>query len=161
MAFNNRLDRIFPGMGQPLRNDALFLLSGVALTTTGSPQTTTLPSSGVLAPPTSAGRMRIKIYNPGTTPTLTDIIVNASDGTNLVRIGQGLFHPNVGIALTATLWFEAEFEYILDVAASGAGGGATGQLSGVVGGATTFQVITTLTGAGGTASMDVEIGPLI
>jgi hypothetical protein len=160
VSFQNRLDRLFPGMGQPLRNDLLFLLQGQAISTAASPQTITLPASGSIVPGTSCGRMRIKIYNPATTPTLTDIIVNAGDGTNLVRIGQGLFHPNVGIALTATLWFEAEFEYILDVAATVAtAGGATGKL--LPGGATLFQVITTLTGAGGTASMDVELAPLI
>jgi hypothetical protein len=56
---------------------------------------------------------------------------------------------------------EFEFEYILDVASSGAGGGATGQLSGVIGGANAFAVLYTMTGAAGTASMDVEIAPLI
>lgn len=161
MAFNKRLDSMFPGMGVALRNDAVFIQNGVALTVAASPQTTTHPAAGVLAPPTTFGRLRIKIYNGATAFVLTDIIVNASDGTNLVRIAQGLIHPTVGVLLSATLWVEFEFEYVLDTAASGAGGGATGQLSGVVGGATTFQIITTGTGAGGTASMDVELVPLV
>jgi hypothetical protein len=161
VAFNKRLDSLFPGTGVGLRNDAVLIQNGVALTVAASPQTTTHPATGVLAPTCSAGRLRIKIYNGGTAFVLTDIIVNASDGTNLVRIGQGLVHPNTTILLSATLWYEQQFSFILDVASSGAGGGATGQLSGVVGGATTFQIITTGTGAGGTASMDVELVPLV
>ncbi len=161
MSFNNRLDRIFPGMGQPLRNDTLFLAQGLALSTTGQ-QSNTLPAAGLLVPTTSAGRMRVKIYNGGgTTPALTDLLVTASDGTNTVVIGQSVLHPTVAITITATQWFEYEFEYLLDVAASGAGGGASGQLSGVVGGATSFAVKTTLSGTSPTASMDVELAPLV
>jgi hypothetical protein len=162
VAFVKRLDSIFPGMGQPLRNDAVFLQSGLAVTTAGGPlQAFPIPATGVLSPTTSAGKLRIKIYNPTNAPSLTQVQVKASDGTNSVFIGQSEFNPAAGIALTATLWYEQMFEYILDVASSGAGGGASGQLSGVVGGATTFSVLVTITGAGGTASMDVELAPLV
>jgi hypothetical protein len=161
VAFNRRLDSIFPGMGQPLRNDSVYLQTGLALTTAASPQTSPIPLTGTLSPTTTAGRMRIKIYNPATSPVLTLLRVLASDGTNSIVIAQSEWSYTGGLALSTTLWFEFEFEYILDVASSGAGGGATGQLSSVVGGANAFSIITTLTGAGGTASMDVEIAPLI
>lgn len=158
MSLNVRVDRIFPGMGQTLRNDAAYLLTGVALTTTGSPQTTTVPAVAGL--PFTAGRVRIKIYNGGTGATLTDIVTKATDGTNTCWIGGGILHPTAAIPIT-TNWLEFEFEYVLDVATSGAGGFASGQFSGVIGGATQIQVITTLAGAGGTGSMDLELAPLI
>lgn len=162
MAFNKRLDSIFPGMGQPLRNDSVFQATGIAVATTGSPLTTTFPLNSVLiAPATSAGRMRLKFYNGATSPVLTTIQVSASDGTNRVQIPQGYF-SNGTIVLSATSWVEFEFEYILDVAAGvGLGGGSIGQLLSSVGGATSFNIITTFTGAGGTALMDVELCPLI
>ena len=160
MSLNIRLDRIFPGMGVSVRNDTQYLRAGIALS--GTPQqTSVLPATGIILP-TTAGRIRVKIYNGGgTTPTFTDLVVNASDGTNTVIIGPSLVHPASAIGLTATQWFEYEFEYLLDTAASGAGGGATGQLSGVVGGATSFNILTTMGGTSPTASMDVEICPLI
>jgi hypothetical protein len=162
VAFNKRLDSIFPGMGVGLRNDAVLIQTGIALSTTGQ-QSTPIPASGVLAPTTSAGRIRIKIYNGGgTSPTLIDLLVTATDGTNTVLIPQSLIHPTVAWPLTtATSWFEFEFEFILDVASSGAGGGAVGQLSGVIGGANAFSVKTTLGGTTPTASMDLELVPLI
>jgi hypothetical protein len=161
VAFNKRLDSIFPGMGQPLRNDTLFVRTGVAITTGGNPNATTIPSSGVLAPTTSAGKMRIKIYNQTVATSLVSLIVSASDGTNSVLIPQGCINLAAAFAIDATHWLEFLFEYILDVAGTGAGGGASGQLSSVVGGATTFTVSPTLSGGGGTASMDVELAPLI
>lgn len=162
MAFNKRLDSIFPGMGQPLRNDASFVQNGLAVTTAGGPlQAFPVPLTGLLVPTTSCGRFRVKIYNPTNTPLLTQFQLKASDGTNSVLLGQSQFAPLAGFALTATAWFEMEFEYILDFASTGAGGGVTGQLSGVVGGASSFSALVTITGAGGTASMDLELAPLI
>jgi hypothetical protein len=148
-------------MGQPLRNDASFLQTGLALSGTAQ-QSFPMPSSGTFAIPTTVGRIRIKIYNGGgTSPTVADVLILASDGTNSVVVGQGLVHPNAAVAITTTQWYEEEFEYILDTAASGAGGGASGQLSSVVGGANSFSVKTTLGGTSPTASMDMEICPLI
>jgi hypothetical protein len=162
VAFNKRLDSIFPGMGQPLRNDAVFVQTGVIVTTAGSPQNTVHPSGGVLlSPTTSAGKLRIKIYNATVAASVANIRVTASDGTNTVLIGQSSSTPAVAQAVSATSWFEMMFEYILDVAGSGAGGGASGQLSSVVGGATSFTITTNLTGAGGSASMDIELAPLV
>ncbi len=162
MAFNKRLDSIFPGMGVPFRNDAIFIQTGLAVTTAGGPlQLFPAPLTGVLSPVTTSGRMRIKIYNPTNTPTLTALQVKASDGTNSVLLGQSVVAPTGGLLLSATLWFEHEFEYILDTAGSGAGGGVSGQLSSVIGGATSFSIAVTITGAAGTASMDVELCPLI
>lgn len=162
MAFNKRLDSIFPGMGQPLRNDAVFVQTGVIITTAGSPQSTVHPAGGVLiAPPTSAGKLRIKIYNATVAASVVNVRVTASDGTNTVLIGQSSLAPAAAFLVSATSWFEMMFEYILDVAGSGAGGGASGQLSSLVNGATSFTVITNVSGAGGSASMDIELAPLI
>ena len=123
MAINVRLDRIFPGMGQTFRNDAAYLLSGVALTTAASPLTTNLPAVAGLA--FTAGRVRVKLYNGGTGATFTDLVVNATDGAATAWIGAGLLHPTVAVPLT-TNWIEFEFEFVLDVATSGAGGFANG-----------------------------------
>src|ERR1700733_13064723 len=161
MSFNRRLDSIFPGMGQPLRNDALYLQTGIALTTAGSGTPVPIPATGVLIPTTTAGRIRLKIYNGGgTTPTITALSVTASDGTNSILLAQSIVAPNR--LISATSWLEFEFEYILDVAtAAGAGGGAIGQLLSSIGGANAFALNYTLTGTTGTASLDVEIAPLI
>jgi hypothetical protein len=161
MAFNRRLDSIFPGMGVGVRNDASYLQTGIALSTTGQ-VSNPLPATGVFAIGFSAGRLRIKIYNGGgTTPTLVDLVVSASDGTNTVIIGASILHPTVAVPLTAaTAWLEFEFEFILDVATTTAGaGGASGQL--LPGGATSMAVKTTLGGTTPTASMDVDLVPLI
>jgi hypothetical protein len=162
VSFNVRLDRIFPGMGQPLRNDAVFLQSGIALSGTAQ-QSSPIPASGVLSIPTSAGRLRIKIYNGGgTTPALTDIVVTAGDGTNNITLGGGILHPTVAVTLSATSWLEFEFEYIIDFATTaGGGGGSVGQLLASVGGANQFAIKTTMSGTAPTASMDLELCPLI
>jgi hypothetical protein len=158
MAFNYRLDRVFPGMGQPLRNDGVFVQTGLALSGT-TQQTFPIPSSGVLSPTTSAGRIRVKIYN-GAAGTLTDLVVTATDGTNTIEIGQSLLHPFVAVALSATAWLEFFFDYLFDVSGViGGGGGASGQLLSSIGGANAFSVKTTL--GAGTASMDLELAPLV
>lgn len=161
MSFNVRLDRTFPGMGQPLRNDAVFLQTGLALSGTVQ-QSFPIPLTGVLAPTTTMGRIRLKIYNGGgTTPALTDVLVTGSDGTNTVVIGQAVLHPNVAITLLASgnQWLEFIFDYLFDVGSPG--GGASGQLSSAIGGANSFSVKTTLSGTAPTASMDMEICQLI
>lgn len=157
---NVRLSRLFPGFGVPLQNDNVFLQTGLTLTEASSPQTFPIPATGVLAPTTTAGRIRIKCYNGASSITITDITVTATDGTNTVNLPQGKYHPSTPLALTSTAWLDWEFGYLLDVASSGAGGGASGQLSSVIGGANAFNVIVS-TGTGGTGSMDVEICPLV
>jgi hypothetical protein len=161
VAFNKRLDSLFPGMGQPLRNDLLFLRTAIIVTTAGSPQTSLLPAAGVLIPTTTAGKIRVKIYNATVAASVVNVRVTATDGTNTVLIGQSDSSPAAALLVDATHWFEFMFDYILDVAGSGAGGGATGQLSSVIGGANSFSVITNVSGAGGSASMDVELAPLV
>jgi hypothetical protein len=155
-SFNVRVDRLFPGTGQGFRNDAVYVRNGIALSTTGQ-VTNTMPATGTILG-TTTGRFRIKIYNGGgTTPTLVDLVVNATDGTNTVQVFS--LHPSVAITLSTTSWFDRNFEYLLDMASSGSGGGATGQL--LPGGATSFNILTTLGGTTPTASMDLEIVPLI
>ncbi len=156
MALNVRVDRTFPGYGVGVRNDATYYQAGIALSGTGQ-VSSPIPATGVLLG-TTTGKIRIKIYNGGgTSPTLTDILVQASDGTNLVTIF--VFHPNTALALTTTSWFDQLFDYLLDAATSGSGGGAVGQL--LPGGATSFNVKTTMGGTSPTASMDLEIVPLV
>jgi len=136
----------------------VYYQAGIALS--GTVQATSpIPATGVILG-TTAGKIRVKIYNGGgTSPTLVDLLVTASDGTNTVLIGQSLFHPSAAWALTTTAWFEVVIDYLLDTAASGSGGGAAGQL--LPGGATSFSVKTTLGGTSPTASMDLEIVPLV
>ena len=160
MAFNRRVDSIFPGMGVGFRNDSSYLQTGLTLTQASSPQTFPIPASGVLSPVCTAGRIRMKLYNGASSITVTDIKVTATDGTNTITLAQSLVHPNAAVALTSTAWLEFEFEFVIDVATSGAGGGASGQLSSAIGGANNFNVIIA-TGTGGTGSMDVELVPLI
>lgn len=161
MSLNRRLDQRYPGLGVSVRADTVYLQTGLSLSG-NSQQSFPLPSSGSFAVTTTSGAIRIKIYNGGgTSPVLTDILVNAGDGTNVIIIGQSLVHPTVAIPLNLGNWFEFEFEYFLDVATTGAGGSASGQLSATVGGANIFNVKTTLGGTSPTASMDVEIVPLI
>lgn len=155
MAFNVGLARTFPGYGVSI-DSSTYSLVGVALSGTGQ-ASTVLAATGAL-PGTTAGKIRIKIYNgAGTSPTLVDIVVTATDGTNTVEIFA--FHPNSAITLSSTNWFDGFFEYLLDTASATAGaGGAFGQL--LPGGATSFTIKTTLGGTSPSASMDLEIRPL-
>lgn len=157
MSINVRVERTLPGYGVSVRNDSVYLQSGLSLSGTGQ-QTFPIPATGTLLG-TTIGKIHIKIYNGGgTSPTLTNILVQASDGTNLVPIFE--YHPNTALALSTTSWFERIFDYLVDaVTGSSGSGGAVGQL--IAGGATSFNVLTTLGGTSATASMDLEICPLV
>lgn len=152
-----RLDRTFPGEGVTVRNDTVYLQSGLALSGT-TQQTFPIPATGVILG-TTTGKIRVKVYNGGgTSPTLVQIQVNATDGTNTVPVFT--YRPNTALALSTTQWYDGFFAYLLDTASATANaGGATGQL--LPGGATSFNVLTTLGGTSATASMDVEICPLV
>lgn len=109
-----------------------------------------------VSPSIARGKIRVKIYGPaGTSPAFTDLIVNAKDGTNSVRIGSMSVHPASAFALTSTAWFEMIGEFLLDDGLASGNGGAAGTL--ITQGATSFDVIATLSGTGETAKMDVEI----
>ncbi len=157
MALLVRLDRTFPGKGVGVRNDSVYYQSAIALSGTGQ-QTKTIPATGVILG-TTAGKIRIKIYNGGgTSPTLTDLLVQATDGTNTLPVFG--YHPNTALVLSTTSWFDQYFGYLLDtIGAISGSGGAVGQL--IAGGATSFNVLTTLGGTSPTASMDLEIVPLV
>ena len=136
----------FTGVGAQL-----VALTGISMNGAG-PTTTTVPSSGSFSPVVNRGYCRVKVYNGGgTSPTLTDITLQASDGTNTVTLDN--FHPGVAVTLSATSFCDWETEFIFDSLATG--GGSTGTLSG--GGATTFKVLTTFGGTAPSALMDIEI----
>jgi hypothetical protein len=158
-SINVRLDRVFPGYGVGVRNDNVYLRTGIALSTTGA-QTNTMPATGTLSPGTTVGQQRFKIYNGGgTSPTLVSLTVSATDGTNTPYFIY-TNTPATALALSTTGWFDRFFEYLLDTATTTAGaGGASGQL--LPGGATSFTATTTLGGTTPTASMDWEIVPLV
>jgi hypothetical protein len=141
VTFTRRLSTIFPGFGQPQLNDTMFLNQSLALSGTGQ-QTSIVPSttSVTFSPTISAGKMRIKISaGAGTSPTLTDILVTASDGTTTVTFANGVFHPNTAVALSTTSIVEFEFDFICDL------------------NLTSFTIKTTMGGTSPTATMDVEV----
>jgi hypothetical protein len=106
----------------------------------------------------------VKIYNgAGTSPTLTKLQVSAQDGTNSVVIADWNF--GTAVTLSTTSWFDAMFDFVVDTAASGSGGGATGQLiaptSSAAGGLTYIKLVPTLGGTSPAATMDAELIGLI
>jgi len=151
MAINNSVANNSPGFGSPQLVQRL----GVALSGS-SQQTTSIPSSGSITPGIYQGKVRIKVYNgTGTGVTLTDILLQITDGTNTIVVAE--FHPNSAVALTSTQWVDWDEDFTVDFGSTT--GGATGQL--IAPGAATaaaivIQVLTTL-GVPGGATMDVEV----
>ena len=151
MAINNSVANNSPGFGAPQLVQRL----GVALSGSGQ-QTTSIPSSGSITPGIYQGKVRIKVYNgTGTGVTLTDLVLQITDGTNTVVFAE--FHPNSAVALTSTQWVDWDEDFTVDFGSTT--GGATGQL--IAPGAATaaaivVQVLTTL-GVPGGATMDVEV----
>jgi hypothetical protein len=163
MSFNTRLDQLFPGTGVSLRSDSTNLLAGIALSTTGA-VANTIPASGTLTPAFGvvAGRIRVKVYaGAGTSPALAALAIKVSDGTNTVTVAE--FNPAVAVTLSSTSWYDGVFIFLIDVGSTS--GGATGQMISNTTtpqiGATTVIVTTTLSGTTPTATMDVEVVPLV
>jgi hypothetical protein len=153
LAINKRLDAIVAGINVGIRQDSLYQSIGVALSTT-SPQNNTLPASGTFPIAYSTGWVRVKIYNGGgTNPTLASLKILAGDGTNSVLLYA--LNPATAHNLTATSWFDECIDFVVDVAATGAGGGASGQLI-AANGINTITIQTVLGGTGPTATMDAE-----
>jgi len=141
MTFTNRLEQIMPGWGQPVTLDTSFLAANTALSGTGQ-ASTTLPSSGSWSPTISKGRGRIKIYSgTGTSPTLTDILVTGSDGTNTVELF--VFHPNTAVTLSSTSLLDLLFNFMTDL------------------NLTSITIKTTLGGTSPGATMDAQISGTI
>lgn len=137
MAITNSISSGFPARGIPFyagKTAAAWQSVGNALTTVASPQTTTL----ALPAPLTRGRWRIKLYNTTNTPTFI-VKANFGDGTNTsdVLLPLAAFTPTDEAHVPSGI--ELSGEFILDI------------------NATTFNVVTTLAGAGGTASMDIEV----
>jgi len=153
LAINKRLDAMVAGINVGLRQDSLYQNIGISLSGTAE-QTNTIPASGTFPIAYSTGWVRVKIYNAGgTNPTLTSLKVLVGDGTNLVLMYA--LNPATSHNLTATSWFDECIDFLCDVAASGAGGGASGQLS-AANGINTITLKTTLGGTAPTATMDAE-----
>lgn len=160
MAFNNKLDTTFPGIGVSTRSSANVALA-IALSTTGA-VSNTIPSTGTLIPAYGlvAGCVRVRIYGgAGTSPTVVAVAIKLSDGTNTVTVGE--FAPTVAATLTTTTWIDWICDFIVDFGATS--GGATGMMitNSTQTGATTLIVVTTLGGTTPTASMDVEVYGLV
>ena len=83
MAWIRRLSSIFPAFGTPLVNDSIFQSVGNSLSGTSQAQ---VALTG-LSPNIYAGRVRVKIYQfGGTSPTLLNVIINVTDGVEVVGI---------------------------------------------------------------------------
>lgn len=93
MSFVNRLIAVIPSMGVPLQNDTLFLSQNNAVSGTAQ---ATVSLTG-LTPTISKGYVRVKLGSfTGTSPTLLNLIVVVTDGTNYVTVF--FFAPVVAIA---------------------------------------------------------------
>jgi len=128
MAITNSIAR-FPGVGGVLTAKTAVALSGTVQQTStvtfAQPQATS-----------SCGWVRVKVTNGGgTTPTCAAII-QLTDGTGTVIIGQ---FPALTIPLVATSGVDFIFEYNIDL------------------NATSVSVLTTLGGTGPTATLDWEV----
>jgi hypothetical protein len=153
VTINKRVDSVVAGITTGLRQDSTYTNIGLSLSGTVI-QSNTLPPSGAFPIAYSNGWVRVKIYNGGgTTPTVTAVKVLVGDGTNSVVADY--FNPTLAHGLTATAWYDRSIYFLCDVAASGAGGGASGQLI-ALNGVNIITVQTTLGGTGPTASMDLE-----
>lgn len=139
MAFTNSISAVFPSLGHPFLGgvgESSWRSLGNAVATVGAPQTITLtfPSSVTL----TRGRWRIKFYNTTNTPT---VIAKAhfSDGTSKldVLLPTAAFTPTD--ETQATSGVELGGQFVLDI------------------NATSFVVVVTLAGGGGTGSVDVEV----
>lgn len=99
MSFVNRLNSILPSMGTPVQNDVLFLSTGNAIATTGSPAIIQVGTqSSPLVPTISKGIVRVKCYQFVTTSaTVTDIQVTMTDGTTFVLTGH--YNPSTAALL--------------------------------------------------------------
>lgn len=165
MAINISVGRIFPAFGSPTyqaqqTNAGIPVISGTKyFVPSASPFTT----AGTLVPTITAGRLRVKIYNPSSSAnTLTKVQIVATDGTNTVVFGDANF--STAVTLSSTSWYDAFFDFCVDTAPSTTSGGAVGYLIGSAsattgnGGITAIGVTPTLSSTNVTGiSMDLEV----
>jgi len=122
-----------PGFGSPYVVSRL----GVALSGTGE-GTTTIPSSGSLSPTCRTAILNIKIFTgTGTSPTVSRVHVNATDGTTTEEVYE--YKPGTAFALTSAQVVHLQVRILLDI------------------NATSVSVLTTLGGTGPGATLDVEL----
>jgi hypothetical protein len=130
----------------------LIAVPGVVILT-ATPQTVRVPLAGSISPAVCRGYWRAKIYNQTVAISVTSIILQAGDGTNLIQTDN--YVPVAALAISATAWLDVCGDFIFDSLPSASAGGATGALINF--GATFFNFLVNTTGAGGTASGDFEI----
>lgn len=138
MAINNSVTKISPGLGSgALAQSLANALSGTAQ------QTTTITLTAATA---TRGYVRARVYPTygGTSPTLTDITITGSDGTNTVTFAS--FHPGTAIALSgATVFVEYCHPFCVELMGS------------VTTGLSSISFLTTMGGTSPTASGDFEV----
>jgi|SRR5882724_1471936 len=112
-----------------------------------------VPVSGSISPAVNRGYWRMKLYNQTVATSFSSLAVQAGDGTNLVTIDE--VGPPAAVAISATAWVDILNDFIVDSLPSASAGGAAGAL--IFGGATFFNFVIVMTGAGGSCSGDFEI----
>lgn len=152
MAIGKSVANFAPGPG----SGYIYQNVNVAINNQTSQTSTNVPSTGSMVPALASGRCRAKFYNGGgTSPTVTDFLVTATDGTNTVTIGTSILHPNAPVVLSATAWLDYTFEYLFDNIISGGNGGPSGNL--ITTGATSFAFKLTMGGTSPTCTADYEV----
>jgi hypothetical protein len=137
-AFTNRLVTILPGFGTCQQNDTNQLLNNTSLSGTAQ-QTTSLTG---ITPTISRGYFRMRVSTGGgTSPTLTDVIVQVTDGTTTTTVY--VFHPNTALALSANIQFDVTIPLLVDINVS------------------QVNVLTTMGGTSPTSKLDMEIAGAI
>jgi hypothetical protein len=169
MAINIGLGRTFPGFGVSSFQTQQ-LLAGIPVisgTKYFVPSVSPFTVAGLLQPTVTAGKLRVKIYNPSASAnTLTKVQCVATDGTNSVVFADLNF--GTAVTLSSTSWFDWLTDFLIDTAPSTTSGGAVGYLIGSAsavtgnGGVTAIGVTPTLSSPSVTGvTMDLEILGLI
>ena len=169
MAINIGVGRIFPGFGVSSfqTQQTLAGIPVISGTKYFIPSVTPFTAAGLLVPTITAGKLRIKIYNPSSSAnTLTKVQFVATDGTNSVVFQDLCF--GTAVTLSSTSWFDYVTDFLIDTAPSTTNGGAVGYLIGSAkavtgnGGITAIGVTPTLSSTNVTGiTMDLEVLGLI
>ena len=133
MTIINPAPIVSPGHGSPYRS----YREGIDLSGT-SPETNTIPASGSLSPTGRTGKLCVKVYlGAGTSPTLVDLRVTATDGTTTSTVFE--FAPAVAPALSSNGRVELLIPFKCDM------------------NFTSVSIITDLGGTSPTAELDADL----